>query len=152
MNHDAPRQKKDGTWGYTSANDGLCHAIGYCSPFEEWSENSIANIFGADKDRYEAYIAPYRAAADKFHDGGHNSAHEACECYKQYLLDFDLRFHEEQEKPDTLYKCEAPECESFTSGNVSVVGTCMSRWNLCENHRTKEIVAGLLTVGESWHS
>lgn len=158
MNHDAPREKViDGTWGYTSANDGRVHAIGYCAPFHEFSPETIRCIYGDGEDglaRYEAYIAPYREAeaAGKFHDGGHATKEEACECYKRYLLDFHLRFSEGPEKPDVLYKCDATGCEQFTACTGEITGDFGPHWSLCEAHRTREVVEGLLKVGESWHS
>lgn len=156
MNHDAPRKKTDGTWGYTSANDGNVHAIGYCAPFYEFKPETIAMLYGDGEDgkaRYEAYIAPYREAneAGKYHDGGHATPEEACECYKTYLLDFHLRFFEGPNHPDMLCRCSAPDCEEFTAGVGEITGGIRS-WSLCPAHRTREVVAGLLKVGESWHS
>jgi len=151
MRHEAPRQKNDGTWGYTTATRNDCYAIGYCRPFEEWSEQSIAHVFGGDQEEYERYIAPYRAVKEKFHDGGHNTAEEACECYKQYLLDFDVRFRDDVEDANALYKCAHPDCKEYTSGSAEITGS-MRHWVLCASHRNIDVVKSMLTVGEAWCS
>lgn len=155
MNHDAPRQKLDGTWGYTSANDNQVRPIGYCNPFFEFSESTKSCLFGTDDAgvaRYKEYIAPYRAAneAGKFHDGGHQTAEEACACYKQYILDFDLKFHPEVKNPNTLHKCAVDGCGVMTSAAASL--DSLHRYNLCPEHCNREEVAKLFNIGESWHS
>ena len=151
MTYDAPRQKQDGTWGYTSMNDGSIWAIGYCKPFDEWCENSINAVFNGDKEEYEQYITPYRLAKDKFHDGGHLTAEEACECYKNYVLDFNLRYYDDEENARQPYKCEYPKCKSYTSGGIRIIES-IQNFDLCQEHRNKNCISELLKIGSSCHS
>jgi hypothetical protein len=81
---------------------------------------------------------------------GHGSAEEACEHYRQYLLSERLRFDGGPEDTRTMYRCEAPGCDAFTAGSATVGGS--RHWHLCEDHRTRDVVAGLLHVHESWVS
>lgn len=160
MNYDGPKQKTDGTWGYTRTNDGHIMGIGYCRPFEEFDPISIGICFAGDMARYEAFIAPCREAAaqGKYHDAGHATAEEACECYKTFLLDFETRFTPDH--PDLkllpprhrFNECEAPGCNALTNGCAECGSGIAWHFDLCAAHRNRETVAALLTVGESWHS
>lgn len=154
MNHDGPRERTDGTWGYTTNNSHFTIGIGYCRPLEEFSETTIECLWGGDRDRYGAYMTPYReaAAAGKFHDGGHASAGEACDCYKQYLLDFHLKFFPEVSDPKHLDKCQVDGCEVFTSGHGECGIGFSDHWHLCADHRNRQAVEPMIKVGESWHS
>lgn len=158
MNHDAPRQKKDGTWGYTTLNsrDSQPYAIGYCSPFQEWSDETIALIFGgeeAGRERYEAYIEPFRQLRHKFHDGGHPDKEAACECFKEYILDHELTLHMHHLKDGVILRaCAHDECNELTSGYAQAgkgIGTLIP---LCPEHLNRETVGKLFQVRERWHS
>ena len=76
---------------------------------------------------------------------GHATEEEACEHYKQYLLDKRMR-------PGTLsnqmLRCR--ECKEFTDGVVHIGAYQM--FILCPAHQGKETVAKHLRIGESWES
>ena len=81
---------------------------------------------------------------------GHDSPEGAYAHQKEYLLDCRLRFNDGPEKPDTLHRCAVEGCEEMTAGTAYV--GAMQFWHLCAEHRTREVVAGLVLVGESWSS
>lgn len=81
--------------------------------------------------------------------GGHDTAEEARECYKSYMLDKHLHL-DRKISDDILMKCKVKGCEEFTSGFASVGGYSM--FILCDKHRTREEVERLYSVGESWES
>lgn len=150
MNHDAPRQRiEDSRWDYTSSNPRYgTHPIGYCRP---WSDpREWEHIPEPEREREHARLAPFQ---DRYHTDGHETAEEACACYKAYLLDLRLRLRrwESEEPPQTLYLCAASGCGEHTAHRADVGGLGPS-WPLCEIHLNRETVSGLLTVGESWHS
>ncbi len=75
----------------------------------------------------------------------HATQLEAYECYTGYLLDTRLRL--DGDHPDTQRRCAGPDCRAWTTryGEVD-----MQMWDLCDEHRTREVVAKLLgTVGAS---
>ena len=76
---------------------------------------------------------------------GHVTEKEAREHYKRYLLEKRIEFskHENQQR-----RCK--ECNVYTEGYVSIDG--WPKFDLCEQHQTKEIVEKFLTVGTSMSS
>lgn len=80
-------------------------------------------------------------------DCDHGSIEEACEHYKQYLLD-NMLVVDDKPNAHAQYKCKI--CDVFTSGYVHVGNYRM--FILCADHRTRENVSDLLKVGESWES
>lgn len=85
----------------------------------------------------------------KFHTDGHATEEEACECYKQYLLDTSLRLMtEEPENARQQNRCQV--CRKFTACYAQVGPYRL--FMLCPEHNTRENVAALLKVGESWES
>lgn len=70
---------------------------------------------------------------------GHDTYEEACEHYKQYILDKQLHFYNPKDG-DTMNKCEI--CGEFTFGHVTV-GACEFHY-LCKKHQTKEDVSRLM--------
>lgn len=81
---------------------------------------------------------------------GHGSPEEAYAHQKAHDLDKTLRFREDAPDPLTQYRCEAPECNAFTSGSASV--GAYYHVSLCAEHRNRETVEQIYTVGESWSS
>ncbi len=80
---------------------------------------------------------------------GHDTAEDAAEHYRQYLLD-NLRFTDDDPNASSQHRCEAEGCDVFTSGAADAPG-CMTR-TLCAAHRNREAVDALLVVGEAWTS
>lgn len=81
---------------------------------------------------------------------GHDTAEEAYEHQKQHILATRLRFLEDRDDARTLHTCAAEGCKVHTSG--SATAGPYRHWSLCAEHRTPEVVAALLHVGESWES
>lgn len=177
MRHDKPRQFKaeDGTlkWHYTTAYDREIYAVGYCSDIlpcpdcrdvhpswgtyhiseeqmlkqiEEFQKtNPGTNIRFCKTCNMKRIIKAVNPCP------GHNTDTEACEHYKQYLLDTHLNFQENRPNPniaDSREKCQI--CSEWTHGVADVNG---ERFILCSNHQTKEHVSTLFKAPyESWSS
>jgi len=138
MLHYSARQRNDGRWDYTCSG----RPVGYCCPYSPIPEDG--SIPSAEK--WNEKIAPLR---DKFHTLGHATEDEAQDCYKQYLLDTSLTLKTtEPENANQQNRCRV--CKKFTAC-LAMVGA-YSMFVLCPEHQTREVVAGLLVVGESWES
>ena len=151
MNHNVALQYPDNTWAY--CRNG--RPTGYCKPFSELTEDQIKNWYGPrpeDLERYNREMDSYRKANEegKCHDGGHATKEEAEECYKQYTLDFMIRISEDKENARQLNRCEHEGCKEYTSGAVWIGAYDVI--NLCKEHRTREVIAEHVRVGESWDS
>jgi hypothetical protein len=107
MNHYCARQREsDKRWEYTCKNDYRVRPVGYCN-----------GHFGQ---------------GPKFHTDGHSSPEEACDCYREYLLDMELRLNLEC---DGLNKCVVCGTPTIKRARVE-----FSSWPLCDGHRTREQV------------
>lgn len=152
MTHEKPRQREDGKWDYTytSTSDENGIATGYCYPWQEFDEETKRMLYGSDGTKdYEQYAQPKRDAIDKFHSCGHDTPEEAIACYRQYLLDFHLRFHNGPEDPRTLHQCAAENCFNYTAGEGEIAD--YARFYLCNDHRNRETFEKLFQLGgESW--
>lgn len=142
MNHLCSMQRRDnGRFDYTY--NGV--AYGYCRPYEPIPEDGRimpAEVAQRENEKMKPFIG-------NFHDDGHATAEEACECYKRYLL--DTRLHLVAEEPvnaSSQHKCEV--CGKFTACNATVGPYRL--FTLCLEHQTREQVEKLLKVGESWES
>ena len=80
---------------------------------------------------------------------GHETSEEACEHQRQYYLD-NLLFEEDQADPNTQHRCQAPDCDAFTSGRAHVRGAWWRSWDLCADHRNRETVDELLEPPTGW--
>lgn len=116
MNYYGPRLREDGRWYYECQNGG-CHVIGYCGP----CEGDLPN-------------------ANKHHTHGHATRAEACECYREYLLDH-LDFSLVLKQRMWTRACEG--CLEQTDELVQVDHRPMA---LCAKCRTRDVVARLLHV------
>lgn len=140
MNYFAARQRESGKrWDYTCKNDSRIWPVGYCAGWREPKPEHWGSQ--AEIDRWLERTAPHR---HKFHEDGHETDEQACECYKQYLLDFEL--HLDEENLNMQRKCAV--CGAWTSKFARV---SMRIWDLCDEHRTREHVEVLHgPVGMSW--
>ena len=138
MNYLKARQRQiDGRWNYTSMNDGEIYAIGYCHAFHEF-DNSIP-VTEQEKEKHQAN-------SHKYHTIGHATEEEACECYRQYLLDH--RLHLNKEMGDQQKKCHI--CGVWTD-QFAEIG--INWYPLCPEHNTREVVATLFEAPvEIWSS
>ncbi len=141
MRHYYSRQRADGKWDYTCGD----RPIGYCQGYHPYDEKMV-NMLGQDEvDRLNAIMEQRK---DLYHTCGHNTEQEACECYKQYMLDHHLHLNPKQKDPQQLVKCKV--CGEFCSGHAMVGSYTIFR--LCEKHCNLEEVSKLYSVGESWES
>jgi len=134
MNYYTTSQRQsDNKWDYTRNN----RPVGYCRPYEK-----------IDTERYgltEEECSEYEKTSHKHHDCGHDTEEEARECYKQYLLDHNLRFGKMSNQKN---KCRV--CEEWTQGYAEIGNTMFV---LCENHSNEESVSSLFTTPQqSWSS
>lgn len=141
MNHlVALERKSDGRWDYTYNG----HAWGYCRAWEPLTPNGVLTQDLCDQ--HNTKMEPFLA---KFHSDGHATKEEACHCYKEYLLDTHLFLPaKEPENPSQAFKCKV--CGVWTAC-MAQVGSYQI-FHLCPEHSTREHVAALLKVGESWES
>lgn len=131
MNHYAARQREsDKRWDYTCQNGTRIHPVGYCA-------GKLVDVMEIPEDEREPY-----------HEHGHDTPEAARECYKRYMLDSRLRL--DGKMSDQKRMCEAEGCEEWTQG-VARVGPMIS-FVLCDDHRTRETVETLYSVGDSWSS
>lgn len=146
MNFLKPRQRQsDKRWDYTSANDNqkTCYAIGYCAPYRHWTDEQRERLGGYITDEM---VAESEATKHKHHEDGHATAEEACECYKQYLLDHETSYDGHKQEPWS--PCDI--CQKRTPSVVMVSG--WPKAHLCDEHRNRECLEKVLKVGESWGS
>jgi len=142
MRHSAPLQRKDGRWVYTTSR---C-PTGYCTPYEP-PTHKVASMFSEDPDGFIAEsIAQEKPFLGNYHDDGHATEEEACECYKRYMLDHKLRLGQKYE--NQMFRCRV--CKEFTQGYAGVGPWTM--FSLCDAHNNREEVEKLYRVGESWES
>lgn len=149
MNHYAPRQREDNKkWHYTCENDGRIWPVGYCGAYRTCPEcNGKLHVDGEPCTRCaKEGIGPTGAVRvpDEERCPGHDTAAEACEHYRQYLL--NERTHEVEFGDWTgCQECDAPTKKGYAVGAVETVA-------LCDEHRTPETLAKHVTVGEAWSS
>lgn len=137
MNYFQASQRKDDKWDFTCSNDGRKWPVGYCSPFRDYNEKERKELLMSD-----AWYADHLKHKGKYHDCGHDTAEQAAECYKQYVLDHDLRL--DGKDADAQRKCEV--CQAWTSGFAMLD---YEMWFLCDKHRTRESVEKLYKAS-SW--
>jgi hypothetical protein len=136
--YDARQRQSDGKWDYSVMNDGHVHPAGYCSTWPVKNCEKNETVVWLPKEEWDKHRKEIFAKQEKYHDHGHATHEEACECYRQYLLDSSLRFHEPEKELDTQYKCEI--CGAWTQCYAIVE---MSQWNLCKEHLNRESVEKL---------
>lgn len=141
-------KRLDGRWDYTSSTGSSAqYPRGYCAgwreaPIGEEAEKLKRSTGQWLVDQLAVDIEAKRAFASRYHTNGHETCGEADECYRQYRLDHELEFHEAPTVPDTLHKCQGPGCLEYTAG-VAFFGQ-HRHFYLCETHRTREVVEGLV--------
>ena len=148
MRHYKARSRStDGRYDYTVSTKEGARPVGYCTGWDPFTERQLGVVFHSKEelDKANAEMAVHK---DKYHTDGHANEQEACECYKQYLLDNNLRL-DGHTLSDQQLRCEI--CGEFTQGMVIIAGK-YNHFILCDEHRTRECVEKLLTIGESWES
>ena len=146
MRHYSAKQRADDhKWVYTCGS----RAVGYCADTfdKQWPEEC------------PEYLKPYMSAEDykterekhlpfqdKFHADGHATKQDACECYRQFLLDMHVR---KVTSTGAMYECRV--CKTFTPDYVLIGNTIFVV--LCKDHQSREYYEMFRPpVNESWES
>lgn len=135
MYHKKARQLKNGLWHYTCASNHDIYPIGYCSLFKTCSKcEGKSDGCGGD--------CKYGVVKNESPCPGHKTGEEACEHYREYLLD----------KAHTL-TCEHSMLCKICGAETKVLMACdESYYALCIEHCNREGLNALLEVYESWGS
>ena len=125
MNYYEPKKRKeDDRWDYTRNN----RPTGYCKEFKEFEAE-----FVEDYKISEEEIDKHNQFAYKYHTHGHDSKEEACDCYKEYQIDHELRLG--CKMSGQQMQCKV--CEEWTQ-MFAEIGCKM--YVLCEDHNNREEV------------
>ena len=151
--------KSTGLWHYTVMNDSYVMAIGYCSPWDScpncfnegacqfgWLRNSEGELLKDEKGNFiKCEKCGGKGLVEKESPcPGHSTKEEACEHYKQYLVDrAEIRGPEIQSWPKD--KCGFEGCDNEATHYAAVRG--MEYHRMCPEHATKEVLAKLVRVG-----
>jgi len=140
--HQPLQKQSNGRWDYTVSSDeeGWAHATGYCTG---WRDPDETDAYFAKQGMGEVKVRPevrekLHRFREKFHSDGHATAAEAEACYREYELDFELRFSEDK---DVLKRCGV--CEEFTTGRASLGQ--FGHYAACPKHQTREDVQEIRT-------
>lgn len=137
MNYYAPKQRvSDNLWDYT----GNGHPVGYCKEYSDPDTWSTRKYMSDDE------AAKYKSFKDKYHTHAHSTEEEACNCYKEYMLDHHLSLGHKDSSAQ--HRCK--KCNEWTQGLAGV--GAYSLWCLCEKCQTREVISEIYKVGESWES
>lgn len=142
------RLRLDGKWDYTYKHDDAILPAGYCVPYE-WIDPYRTDkphlVYMSDQEKQNI-----RANREKYHDTGHDTKEEACNCYKNYLLDNRTEYIIDPEQITEVHMYQCAVCKKLTSGYVTVEG--YHRFVLCKEHNNRQSMEILFSVGESWQS
>ena len=134
MQHYSARQREhDGKWDYTVGST----PVGYCRAYKDPDEMGVP--------MHPDTVATIRQFKYKHHTHGHETAEEACACYKEYLFDQRTRH---SDMKNQMLRCEI--CGEFTQ-HVVYIGAYEVH-KLCEKHANREGLEQVVEVGESWES
>lgn len=135
MNYYEPKQRtSDGRWDYTRNN----RATGYCCEFRPFDEEFVKNYHISESE-----VEKHNQFSEKYHADGHETEEQACECYKQYLLDHKLRFSKSQNEQR---KCQV--CKEWTQNFTEL--DCRI-FTLCDEHNNREEISKIYSA-PSWSS
>jgi hypothetical protein len=150
MNYYEPLQRQtDRRWDYTQRRDGRTWPVGYCRGWDESTREALVEQYGEDRgEMFHQAQEERRPHRDRYHEEGHETSEEACECYKRYLLDnrVNLEFGTSE---DTQHRCEYDGCETWTQKLAMVDHRS---YHLCDDHRNVESLRELVVVGTSMGS
>ncbi len=140
------QRRRDGRWDMTKSTGSTGPTpIGYCAGWVEenpWRREDPGGFFdealrrrmAKSWDEERAKLLPNQ---DWFHQDGHATAEEAGECWRVFLVDTRLKFHQD---PQAQLRCVV--CESWTQGRASVRGPISpAPIALCRDHQTKDHAA-----------
>lgn len=146
MNYRQAMKRKNGRWDYTNKNSDIVIPIGFCVSWDEYTRlitRGCGIMYGGSeqgKEEARKQIAEIEPFKDKFHDNGHATEKEACECYRQYLLLTKTRYHKkplnDAERPQHQ---ECVECREWSQSVIEIGTGIGHRLPVCEKHCTPEI-------------
>lgn len=151
-------KKPTGKWHYTCRNDDRIWAVGYCASLQSCPvcKDKWVPAFGMTREDVEARGWTWCEACNNkgLVDApnpcpGHDTPEEACEHYKEYLLDKAEYRQKLSEWPKD--KCMRPDCNSEATHVVHIPGETYN-YIFCEQHCNRENVSALLNVGWSMSS
>lgn len=127
-------------WDYVCNVDGLEYPAGYCAGWEELTAEVIEKRYGS------LYVQEMLTAQEarrpfqtKYHRSGHSRRHDACLCFREYLLDQCLHPNNflRREAPRV---CNVPLCPEPVTGFIEL-GVIGRYFDLCETHLDRNGVA-----------
>lgn len=131
MNHySAKKRKSDSLYDYVLTEDGKTYPVGYCHEWKELTPGVLSEEVCKD------YNEDYGKFKHKYHTSGHKTEKEACNCYKEYLLDSSFQ---KLDQRDGQYKCQ--ECGKFTQNLILVGIDTKFAFHLCEEHAKPRFAA-----------
>jgi hypothetical protein len=146
MTYYGPRQvQATGKWHYTSMNDGHVHAVGDCSPWESCPDCKEFGLWS--EEQRACTTCNGRGLVERENPcPGHETEEEACEHYRQHLID-DSRY-DFQMKP--AHACAV--CGEMTEMLAGVAYHSIQVW-LCDKHRNREnLEITMPALGQIWSS
>ena len=155
MNVYAPRQKSsDGRWRFTVQNGAGTTELGYCCPFHVWTAEEIRYYDPAsaeeEANRLNSKYGPFES---KFHPEGHSTAAEAVQCYREYLLDHQLKFSDRPADDNAQHRCAVDGCGVWTQHAGWIAGESHHFWYLCLAHQSRASVEPLFKgIEKAWGS
>lgn len=158
MNYYQPLEISDkdgnptGKFHYTKRNGEHIYPVGYCNfrmkdlgeIIEKDGFKFIKTESGIEIPIRQEEINIHKAVEHKYHKEGHDTPEEACECYKEYLLDKHMNLGHKM--MGTKKTCENEGCEEMTD-NMAIVGG--RSFILCDKHRNRETIEKMFEVGNA---
>lgn len=164
----ARKRESDGRYDYTCMNDRQIWPIGYCHAIRPFDREFVAQLWGGysaggspeEIRKYADYLEERIAESKKNHDDdvakfgkhyhidGHATEEEACDCYRRYVLDHNVKMWMkplDDDRRDLHRKCghgvqgeTSLTCGKWTM-NLCEVGQW---WNvfLCDEHMNQETI------------
>lgn len=122
--YQAKQRQLDFRWDYTRNN----RATGYCQEFKAFEQKFIEEHHVPAEA-----IEKHNKFSDKYHTDGHFNEDEACDCYKEYQLDHDLKL--DCKMSNQQLKCKV--CNEWTQKYAEI--DC-ALYVLCDKHNNREEV------------
>lgn len=145
MNYKMPRQRKtDMRFDYTNRNDEIVYPIGYCKGFQplDLHPTLSGHYQGAKRERLYEF-------SGKYHVSGHSTYDEACQCYKEFILDNHFKINEVGPGKNGTHTCDISGCGAWTTKMAEVAN---NYFFVCTGHANRETISKLLSVDSSIES
>lgn len=162
MNYYAARELKNadgsgtGKWHYTCENDGACWPVGKCSSWDgcpDCDALSHGHVKNEKGEWVKCKTCDGKGIIKKATPcPGHATPEEACEHYKEYLLDgMKILGPKKEEWPKD--KCDVEGCNKEATHLAMFPGHMLMDHQVCAEHATREVISKLVGgIGEIWSS